>query len=145
MTKKMLAISDSELPAELAVDSIGATPPKANVPNAVTLVGFGLGAWWVAGGPAWAAIASIIADEADGALARERGETSEFGANLDWTSDIVLTALTMHKLGVAWPAIPVVTTVQVALREDGFKPSVLSFRAVLMLFAICKDAKVFKP
>jgi len=138
----MLAISAS---SELGdADSFGKKPSKVNVPNAVTLTGFGLGAWWVAGGPAWAAVASIIADEADGAIAREQGKTSEFGGNLDWTSDIVLTALTMYKLGVAWPAIPVVTTVQVALREEGFKPPVLSFRAVLMLFAICKDAKVFK-
>ena len=123
---------------------MGTKPPKANVPNAVTLAGFGLGAWWVAGGPAWAAIASIIADEADGALARERGETTQFGADLDWTSDIVLTALTLYKLNIAWPTIPAITTIQVALRDEGYKPPVLSFRAVLMLYAIVKDAKLLK-
>jgi phosphatidylglycerophosphate synthase len=127
-------------------DLIGAEakPSKINVPNAVTLAGFGLGVWWVAGGPPWAAVASIIADEADGALARERGETSEFGGSLDWTSDIVLTALTLYKLKVPWVGIPAITTIQVALREEGFRPPALSFRAALMIYAICKDARIFR-
>jgi len=112
-----------------------------NTPNAVTMAGFALGVWWVVGGPDWAAVASIIADEADGAIARDTGQTSEFGAELDFNADVVLTALTLRKLGVPWGAIPLVTAGQVALRNGGYKPPVLSLRAVLMLYAIIAKNK----
>ena len=40
------------------------------LPNAITLAGAGLTAWWLRGGPAWAAVAGLLADEVDGRLAR---------------------------------------------------------------------------
>ncbi len=108
--------------------------------DAVTLLSFGLGAWWAIGGPTWAGIASIIGDEVDGRLARATNTTSERGSALDWGSDIALTALTLGKLGnlTGHPGVAVAASVpilyaQASLRAKGWRPPVLSARALLMM------------
>ena len=109
----------------------------------ITLLSFGLGAWWAVGGPTWAAIASIIGDELDGRLARATGSVSERGSALDWGSDVTLTTMTLMKLGYITQhqglaiaaAVPVLYT-QATLRAKGWRPPVLSARAILMLGTI---------
>lgn len=105
---------------------------RLNLPNSLTLCSLGLGVWWAFGGPWWAAVASVVLDEADGRVARARGECTEFGGMYDWGTDMALTALSLGRLGVPW-AIPVVTTAQVILRNRGYRPEIGSARAVLML------------
>lgn len=127
----------------LARDSVGAPDEPdgdpVNVANTITLVGYGLGLWWVAGGPAWSAVASILLDEVDGVVARERGETTQFGSTLDWGSDIILTALTLRRLRAPLWMIPTATLAQVYLRNEGFRPPLGSLRAGLMLFGVIKE------
>lgn len=113
------------------------TPTAADI---VTLISFGLGAWWAAGGPAWAALASILGDEMDGRLARAMNTTSERGSALDWGSDIALTTMTLARLGratghveVAVAAAVPILYAQATLRAKGWRPPVLSARALLML------------
>ena len=125
-------------------DAIGAAPGDQtavpiNLPNAVTLGGYALGLWWVAGGPAWAAIVSIVADEVDGAIARKTGESTEFGSKFDWASDVILTALTLRKLDAPFWTIPAATIGQVALRDKNISPPLGSLRAGLMLYGVIKE------
>jgi phosphatidylglycerophosphate synthase len=110
---------------------------RANLPNGITLAGFALGVWWCTGGPAWAALASIIMDELDGHIARARGEATQYGSLLDWGSDLTLTGMSLVKLGAPW-AIPFVTASQVALRNGGYRPPVGSARAALMLAGVAR-------
>ena len=102
------------------------------LPNAITLAGAGLTAWWLRGGPAWAAVAGLLADEVDGRLARATGSTSRFGATLDWATDISLNAVMLDRLGAA-VALPVVLPAQVAMHEVGVRPSIGSLRALTTL------------
>ena len=106
-------------------------------PSLLTISGYGLGVWWAAGdGPSWSALASIALDEADGSLARATHQTSDFGARLDWTADVVLTALVLRRIGAPLWVIPTTTVAQVAYRNQGLRPPFLSLRAVLMLGAL---------
>jgi phosphatidylglycerophosphate synthase len=107
-----------------------------NVPNVVTAVGFGLGVWWTQGGPDWAAVASIAADELDGYCARRLRQRTEFGSLFDWGVDLTPTALVLNKLEAPWPAIPAVAAGQVASRYAGVAPPVGSVRALLMAYDI---------
>lgn len=116
-----------------------------NLPNALTLGSLVLGAWWATQpeAPDWAALASIILDEADGRVARATGQTSEFGSVFDWGSDIVLTALSLQKVGAPWYAIPAVATGQVLLRSEGYRPPVGSARAAVMLYGVGQKRGLF--
>lgn len=110
-----------------------------NLPNALTLASLALGVWWINDGPDWAAIASIVLDELDGRVARATGQTSNFGSTYDWGADVVLTALSLYKVGAPWPVIPVVTTGQVVLREEGIRPTIGSARAAVMLYGVAQN------
>ncbi len=119
-----------------------------SAPDLVTLTGYMLGLWWAQGGPAWAGLVSIVADEADGRLARALGETSERGSALDWGADVALTPFALARLGrecgnpdAAMLLAPVLLLVQAAARARGERPSVGSVRAVLMLAAMAVRAK----
>lgn len=110
---------------------------RANSPftvaNAVTMVGFALGLWWAqGGGPDWAALASIAADEVDGWVARQLSQETALGSLLDWSTDLVLCAAVMRRLGAPWPAIGAVSAGQVWARSEGIAPRWGSVRAVLM-------------
>ena len=105
---------------------------RANLPNAITLCSLVLGVWWAFGGPWWAALGSVVLDEVDGRVARMTKQTSHFGSQFDWGTDLALTALSLGRLGVPW-AIPLVTTGQVILRNHGYRPNVGSARAFLMV------------
>lgn len=106
-----------------------------NLANAVTLTGFALGAWYaLAGGPGWAAIASIVADEVDGMVARALGQETDFGSNFDWATDLLLTAAMLRKIGAPWQAMPAVASAQVAARTMGIAPPIGSVRAALMVY-----------
>lgn len=127
-----------------------AQPPAAarseaalTAPDVVTLAGYGLGVWWGLGGPAWAGLASVAADEVDGRLARATGAATEHGGALDWGADVALTPLALYRLGgalghprAALLAAPPVLYVQALLRTASWRPSVGSARAVLTVAAI---------
>lgn len=133
-------------------------PPSAGGPysapslaDVVTLASYGLGLWWAAGGPAWAAVASIVGDELDGHLARTRGTESVRGSHLDWGADIALTSASLLRLGTtignptaAIVMAPPVLLAQAALRSDGIAPRVGSARAAIMLAAIVAKHRGWK-
>lgn len=122
-------------PQDAALESPSLEPADAGpftLPNAITVAGAGLTAWWLKGGPAWAAIAGLLADEVDGRLARATGTTSRFGGTLDWATDISLNAVMLDRLGAA-AAIPVVLPLQVALRDSSVRPPIGSLRALTTL------------
>lgn len=110
------------------------------LPNAITLAGAGLTAWWLRGGPAWAAVAGLVADEVDGRLARATGTTSAIGGTLDWAVDISLNAVMLERLGAA-AALPLVLPVQVAMHHEGVRPSIGSLRAVTTLALLWKQRR----
>jgi phosphatidylglycerophosphate synthase len=62
-----------ESPAEVCDGS------PATLANGISLSGYALGIWWLAGGPSWAAVASILADELDGRVARAMNQASCMG------------------------------------------------------------------
>jgi len=128
-----------DVPAPLAAPP----PPDAGVftlPNAITLTGAALTAWWLRGGPKWAAVAGLLADEIDGRIARAMGTTSRFGATLDWATDVSLNAVVMDRLGAAW-ALPVVLPVQVGMHAEGIRPAIGSLRAVSTLALLWKQLR----
>jgi len=74
------------------------------LPNLITSAGYGLGLWWALGnGPGWAALASLVLDEVDGAAARALGQESEVGRVYDAEVDTVLAALAANR---AWGLDP---------------------------------------
>ena len=131
-----------------AVELSSREPPRRsatafNAADAVTVAGYATGLWWTQGGPSWAGIASIIADELDGRLAREGRFATEHGSALDWGADVILTPLSLMRLGretghetAALLAAPPVLVGQAMLRGSGWRPSVGSARAAVMLAAI---------
>lgn len=108
--------------------------------NAITLAGAGLTAWWLRGGPAWAAVAGLVADGVDGRLARATGTTSAIGGTLDWATDVALNAVMLERLGAA-AALPLVLPVQVAMHHEGVRPSIGSLRAVTTLALLWKQRR----
>ena len=115
-------------------------------PNAITLAGYALGLWWCVGGPTWAAIVSILADEADGRLARAMNASSEVGSKLDWSADVALVPMSLLRLGRATGtgAIPVLAAPpilwnQATSRADSWRPPVGSWRAAIMIAAILAE------
>lgn len=129
------------LPSTAPSQLIRWTPTQ---PDVITLAGFALGLWWCAGGPAWAALLSILADELDGRYARMTGQTSDRGAVLDYTADMMLTPLALARLGINLgvgagfglvAAIPVLF-IQSTLKAEGYRPEVGSARAVVMLAGV---------
>lgn len=136
-----------EVPALPAVPPMPAPAPDAGVftlPNAVTLAGAALTAWWLRGGPGWAAVAGLIADEVDGRLARATGTTSRFGATLDWATDVSLNAVIMDRLGLA-VALPVVLPVQVAMHAEGVRPAIGSLRAISTIALLLRGRDTARP
>ncbi len=114
---------------------------RLSAADVVTLAGYGLGLWWSEGGPAWAGLASIMADELDGQLARAQGG-SPLGSALDWGADIALTPLALARLGQSvdlppvWFTAPAALAAQASLRAEGARPELGSVRAAVMLAAI---------
>lgn len=132
--------------AEVVQAPAGGPSPATEGPtlaDAVTLTGYGLGLWWAQGGPSWAGVASLLADEVDGCLARAMGTASAHGSLLDWGGDVALTPFALGRLGretgheqAALLAAPPVLLGQTLLRARGYRPSVGSARAVVTLAAI---------
>lgn len=118
------------------------------LPDLVTLTGYGLGLWWAAGGPTWAGLVSIAADEVDGRLARATNTTTAHGSALDWGADVALVPPTFARLGSALGvgrtaglvASPVALYAQSRLRAEGERPSVGSVRAFAMLATMGLEA-----
>ena len=126
--------------AELAAP---ASREGVTLPDVVTAVGYGLGVWWSLGGPSWAGVASVVADELDGRLARATGTSTTHGSSLDWGADVALTPLALARLGreLGQPAIaplaaPPVLLAQAMLRASDVRPTVGSARAAVTLAAI---------
>lgn len=122
--------------------------PGFTVADVMTLGGYGLGLWWCAGGPDWAALASIGLDELDGVVAGQLEGDSMCGRTLDWGADIALTPMALLRLSkdlerpeIATIGAPVVLALQAKFKSMGRAPPVLSARAVVMLAAILLESK----
>lgn len=109
-----------------------------NLPNTITIAGYGATIGWLLGGPSWLAVAGIVADEVDGRAARALGQATSFGSLLDWATDLTLTGLVAQRVGLL-PVLPLVTIGQVAMRDAGVSPSVGSARAALTVYALVKE------
>lgn len=143
----LAAILAPTLGAELAEPA--AAEPCSIVPSLADLVtasGYGLGLWWALGGPDWAAVLSILADELDGRIARAVGCESERGSALDWGADVALTPLVLLRLGraleheeAALVAAPAVLFLQAHLRGAGWRPPLGSVRAVATLATLALE------
>ena len=107
------------------------------LPNLLTFGGIAASTAWLLGGSGWWAILGLALDEIDGRVARAMNQTSEFGSKFDWGGDVAINAATMTKLGGPYAvALPVVVAGQVALREDGFRPSFGSARMITTLILL---------
>ena len=106
--------------------------------NGISLAGYALGLWWLGGGPSWAAIASIAADELDGRVARSMGDASCLGGNLDWAIDLTFTGLVAWRLGALW-MLPAITAAQAYLRSQRTEPPLMSARGYMMIGALIKE------
>jgi len=112
---------------------------RKQLPNLVTLAGFASGIAWMHGAPAWTALASILADEVDGRLARSMDADSEFGAELDYSVDVSLTIMALNNLlGSTIPAMMIVP-LQAYLRSSGHRPDFGSIRMWLMFAGVLRD------
>ena len=118
------------------------------VADLITLSGYAAGLWWSVGGPTWAALASIAADEVDGPVARAMGDAGQQGADIDWGADVALVPLALMRLGkevdqqtAAIACAPMVLAVQARLRAGGWAPPIGSARAAIMLAAIVAGMK----
>lgn len=106
-------------------------------PNAISLAGHASTLAWLAGANPWFAVAGVVADEFDGDSARNLGEESELGSNLDWAIDLGLTTAVAIKLGgVYLLALPLLTLYQAVLRTQGTAPPFGSARAALTCLAL---------
>jgi hypothetical protein len=109
----------------------------------ITLSGYAAGLWWSVGGPTWAALASILADEVDGPVAKAMGDAGQQAEDIDWGADVALVPLALLRLGreigqqtAAVACAPIVLAVQARLRAGGWTPPVGSARAAIMLATI---------
>jgi phosphatidylglycerophosphate synthase len=107
------------------------------IPNAISLGGYACTIGWLAGGSPWLAALGLLADEIDGDSARELGQTSAFGRELDWAIDVGLAAVIAIKLGGLWIfALPAITAGQALLRSQGKAPALGSARALMTVIAL---------
>jgi hypothetical protein len=111
--------------------------------NGVTLAGYMLSLGWIGGGPPWMAVAGLVADEVDGTIARKTGTVSEFGSVLDFTTDMIMTALVAKRLNILW-LLPLITAGQVERRIHSAStlPPFLGARSLLTLAALVKERKL---
>ncbi len=111
--------------------------PLLNVPNVVSLIGCASTVAWLAGGSVWWLVLGLGLDELDGEIARNLGQTSGFGAQLDWTIDVATCAAIAMKLGgiFLW-TLPLTIAVQAWLRNRGQAPSFGSARAAMVLIGL---------
>lgn len=114
-----------------------ASTAAANLPNAISVAGYAATLAWLSGASSWWAVAGLIADEADGRVARATGTASAYGGLLDWAIDLTLTGLVAWRLGAPWLLLAI-TPAQAYLREREWRPAVGSARAVLTLVALAK-------
>lgn len=126
-----------ELHRPIFADGLGVRfvfPERFTLASLVTLFGYACSLAFIAGAPWYVGALGILADEADGRIARARGETTLLGKELDYAADVTLTGLSALKLmgpaGLA--ALPLVTLVQADLRSRGERPRYGSARAVMM-------------
>ena len=105
---------------------------KRIAPSVVTCLGLTLTLAWLAGAPWWIGVIGLALDSCDGNLARRLRTTSEFGSLLDWTCDVVVSALVLVRLDLSWLLIALVP-IQVWARRRYVR---VSGRAALTLIAI---------
>jgi len=115
---------------------------RINLPNAITLLGYASAIVWLVGGSPWFGIASILADELDGRIARATGQETSFGKELDWAVDLTLTGAVAMRIGLPW-VLPIATTLQVARHDKGERPPIGSLRAAMMILNMVSSG--FKP
>ena len=116
--------------------------PLINVPNAISLAGVAATCAWLAGGSVWWLVLGLGLDELDGEVARNLGQTSGFGSQLDWTIDVATMGAIAVKLmylgaGSIWVwSMPVVIAVQAYMRNRGQAPAFGSARAAMVLLGL---------
>lgn len=122
-------------------------PATVTVPNVVTAAGYAAGVAWLAGGPWWLALLSILADELDKPLAATYGQQAALADILDFPVDAILAAMTLQKLQAPVWAYPIVTSLQVAAQylpkpegqALGLRHPAGRIRSGLMLAALWKE------
>jgi len=130
-------LSEAGVLAEVAGSEPKKSDARINLPNAISLSGYASTIYWLGGGHPGFAIYGLVADEADGRVARATKQTSEYGGLLDWAIDITLTGLVLSKLGWTWGLL-LVTPAQAYLRQRGYRPTVGSARALFTVIALLK-------
>ncbi len=111
-----------------------------NIPNLITVLGYGAGAAWALGGPWWLAAFSIIADEADHHVAKLLGDDAHIQAKLDGAVDVAMVGLALQRMRAPVFAFPVATAGQVAMIQNNWKLPVGSPRSLLMAIALLQQA-----
>ena len=137
MSLGLMHALEGEKPAATPVPA--SVPSRVNLPNGMTLVGYGCAVYWLMGGSPVFAVASVLLDELDGLVARQTGQQTQYGGLLDWAVDLTLTGLVGRRLGIL-PVVPVITAGQVYLREKNVHPKFGSARALLTGVTILKEA-----
>lgn len=139
---RLTAETWEELVGEGWIPPAGELPPDPepsvwNVPNALSMAGCAATVAWLSGGSVWWLVLGLGLDELDGEAARNLGQTSGFGAQLDWTIDIATCAAIAMKLGgiFVW-SLPVVIAVQAWMRNRGQAPAFGSARAGMVLIGL---------
>lgn len=112
-------------------------PSVFNCPNFISLVGLATSIGWLVTGNKAMGVASILADELDGPVARATCQTSSYGSQLDYAIDVAMTGAVFYKIKHPWLLLGIVPT-QAFLRDQGYAPSFGSFRALGMAYGIVK-------
>ena len=101
------------------------------------MAGYISGLYWLMGGPPIFALLSILADEIDGAVARNRGEETKYGALLDRAVDLTMAGAVAYRIDALW-AMPLVTAWQVYNQETDTPVPFGSARSLMMTYALVK-------
>jgi phosphatidylglycerophosphate synthase len=125
-----------------SADLDGVQDEYLTLSNGITLAGYIFSLAWIAGGPAWMALAGLVADEIDGTIARRTGTVSEFGSVMDFTTDMIMTALVAKRLGI-FPVLPFITAGQVYRRihQVDALPPFFGARSLLTMATVFKERK----
>lgn len=116
---------------------------QVTVANALSMGSLVSGLLYLRGGSQAWGLLSIALDEVDGQIARARGTAGPYGAALDWGVDLVLLGAFAERLGATAILPPAVAfSAQAAVARSEGTPSVLSLRALLMLYGMARYGRI---
>ncbi len=84
-------------------------------PSLITMLGLGLSLAWVLGGAWYLGALGLLCDAVDGWSSRRLQAVSDYGSLLDWSVDIIVSALILSRLHLV-PLLVLLIPVQVWLR-----------------------------